>query len=78
MTTTKTIQCDHEDTTVIRTRGFDVISETCDDCGEEIERDDEEPDDGYYQRQLERAAGVGEPDRRYYDGGRLIDPDRRR
>lgn len=76
MTTTETIQCEHEDTTTVRDRYHGVISETCDDCGEEIEPD--EPDDSWYHSALERAAGVGQPDRRYYDGGRLIDPDRRR
>lgn len=34
-------------------------------------------DDSWIQSGLERAAGVGEPDRRHYDGGRLVDPDAR-
>lgn len=43
----------------------------CEDCGAELEEEGPS-DDTWIQGALERAAGVGEPNRDYYDGGRLI------
>lgn len=46
------------------------LRKVCDDCDKAL--DEEGPgDDDWIQSSLERAAGVGEPNRDYYDGGRL-------
>jgi hypothetical protein len=76
MTTTETTQCEHEDIDTVHARNGDR-TRTCLDCGEVLEEDGPD-DDSWYHSSLERAAGVGEPDRRYYDSGRLIDPARGR
>lgn len=57
-------ECEHDNTFFVF--GRDGEAELCEDCGAELEAEGPS-DDSWYQRSLERAAGIGQPETSRYE-----------